>query len=89
MNNHMSQKTLKRIIRWLLLAIVIAYGLSGFGITEFRIVESLTFGLLTKNLAFKIHDILWIPFLVLLTLHIYLSYIIKLKKLKMFEVSRS
>ena len=80
----MSQKTLKSIIRWLLLAVVIAYVISGFGITEFRAVESLTFGLLTKPLAFKIHDILWVPFLILLALHIWFSYIIKLKKLKMF-----
>ena len=75
-------KTLKKVIRWLLLAIVIVYVISGFGITEFRIVESLTFGLLTKNLAFKIHDSLWIPFLVLLALHVCFSYIIRSKKLK-------
>jgi hypothetical protein len=30
-----------------------------------------TFGLLTKPLAFKVHDNLLIPFIVLLGLHIY------------------
>ena len=46
--------------------------ISGFGITEFIIVESITFGLLTKKLAFEIHEYLWIPFTVLLALHVFL-----------------
>lgn len=46
--------------------------LSGFGITKFGIVESLTFGLLTKKLAFEMHEYLWIPFVVLLVLHVFL-----------------
>ena len=48
------------------------YMISGFGITEFRVVEYLTFGLFTKRLAFEIHEYLWIPFVVLLILHIFL-----------------
>ena len=51
-------------------------------ITEYRVVETLTFGLLTKNLAFKIHDILFLPSLILLVLHVCFPYIIKLKKRK-------
>ena len=43
--------------------------ISGFGITESRIVESTTFGLFTKKLTFEIHEYLWIPFTVLLALH--------------------
>ena len=70
----------KRIVHWLLLIVVIAYMISGFGITEFRTVETLTLGLLTKSLAFRIHNNLWIPFIILLGLHIFLTLIGKRKK---------
>lgn len=54
--------------------IVIAiYILTGFGIIEFRVVETITFGLLPKLLAYKIHIVLWIPLLILLALHILVS----------------
>jgi len=56
--------------------------ITGFGITEFRTVETLTFGLLTKNLTFKIHNNLWIPFIILLGLHIFFS-LIKMKEGKL------
>jgi len=61
----------KRIVRWLLFLVAVAFVISGFGITEYRIVESLTFGLLQKNTAFRIHDSLWAPFAVLLLLHVF------------------
>jgi len=67
----MTQQLAKRIVQWLLAIVIIAYIITGFGITEYRIVESLTLGLLTKPLAFKIHNNLWIPFVALLILHIY------------------
>lgn len=63
----------KKIIHWLLFAVVIIYVVSGFGITEYQIVEFLTFGLLTKPLAFQIHNILTIPFLLLLVSHVCLA----------------
>ena len=75
-----SQKLLESIIHWLLTLLVIVYVVTGFGITEFRTVEALTLGLLTKNLAFKIHNNLWIPFIILLGLHIFLSLIRRRKK---------
>ena len=65
-------RLVKRVIQSLLLIVTMVYMISGFGITEFRVVESITFGLFTKKLAFEIHDYLWIPFLVLLVLHIFL-----------------
>ncbi len=70
-----NQRWVKRIIRGLLVVGIIFYGITGFGITEFKIVESLTFGLLTKNLSFRIHTapFIWLPFLVLLVLHIWFS----------------
>jgi hypothetical protein len=58
------------------------YLITGFGITEYRIVESLTFGLLTKSLAQKIHMNIEIPFIVLLVLHIWLLPLLKRFKLK-------
>ena len=71
MKNILIQQNAKRIVYWLLGIVIISYLIIGFGITEYRIVEFLTFGLLTKPLAFKIHNNFWIPFAVLLILHIY------------------
>lgn len=65
----------KRVIHWLLTIVIIIYLVTGFGITESRTVEALTLGLLSKNLAFKIHDSLEIPFIILLILHIGLPFI--------------
>jgi cytochrome b subunit of formate dehydrogenase len=67
----------KKTISWLLTVVVIVYLLTGFGITEYRIVESLTFGLLTKNLAHRIHTNLEIPFIILVVLHIWLLPLLK------------
>jgi thiosulfate reductase cytochrome b subunit len=67
----------KKVIPWLLLAVLALYIITGFGITQFRMVESITFGLLTKNLSFKIHNALTIPFLVLLVMHIVLPYVLR------------
>ena len=71
MSNVVKKKQVKRVTNWLLLAVVVLYVITGFGMTQFRIVEPLTFGLLNRLLAFQIHTYLWIPFLVLLVLHIY------------------
>jgi len=78
--NIANQDLSRRIVHWLLAVLVIIYLVTGFGITEFRTVETLTLGLLTKNLAFKIHNNLWIPFIILLGLHIFLSFIKRRKK---------
>lgn len=60
----------KQVIQYLLLLLMVLYLISGFGITEFRIVEFLTFGVFTKNVAFILHNNLLIPMLILLILHI-------------------
>ena len=72
-----NQQLIRRTIYWLLTVVVIVYLLTGFGITEYRIVESLTFGLLTKNLAHRIHTNLEIPFIILVVLHIWLLPLLK------------
>ena len=68
----------KKIIHWSLLVVIILYVVTGLGITQYRIVEGLTFGLLSKNISFRIHEDLLIPFFVLLILHVTLT----LRKLK-------
>jgi len=75
--NIMKQQLVSRVIKWLLLSVAIVFLITGFGITEYRTIESLTFGLLTKNLAFRIHEGLWIPFIILLVLHICLRLVFK------------
>jgi len=72
-----NQQLVKRLIHWILTALVIIYLITGFGITEYRIVEPLTFGLLTKSLAQKIHINIEIPFIVLLILHIWFLPLLK------------
>jgi thiosulfate reductase cytochrome b subunit len=77
-----NKQIVKRSIQWILTALVIIYLITGFGITEYRIVESLTFGLLTKSLAQKIHINIEIPFIVFLILHIWVLPLVNYLKLK-------
>jgi cytochrome b561 len=69
------QRWAKRVVHWLLIAWVVVLLITGLGITEYNIVERISFGLLNKNLAHRIHTspALWISFLVLLGLHIFFS----------------
>ncbi len=69
----MSIQTVTRIIHWALLLVAVVTVVSGLGITEFRIVQTVTFGVLNKANAFKLHLWVWIPFLVLLTAHVLLT----------------
>jgi cytochrome b subunit of formate dehydrogenase len=73
MNRIINNRLTMRIVRWALAIVTVVFLVSGFGITEFRIVETVTFGLFTKNLAFRIHEIVWVPFVILLVVHIYQS----------------
>ena len=77
-----NQRLVKGTIHWLLTVVAIAYLITGFGITEYRIVETLTFGLLTRSLAHQIHMNLVIPFVVLLVLHIWFLPLVKHFRLK-------
>jgi len=72
----------RRTTYWLLTVVIIVYLLTGFGITQYRTVEPLTFGLLTRNLAHRIHMNLEIPFIVLLVVHIWLLPLVKRFKLR-------
>ena len=57
-------------VAWLLLAVTAVYLVSGFGITNQDIVGALTGGLLGKANAFRLHDVLWLPFILLLVVHV-------------------
>ncbi|MBT4512535.1 MAG: hypothetical protein HOC20_10055 [Chloroflexi bacterium] len=71
-------KWTKRLVRWGLLIVTFLYVITGFGITEYQTVESLTFGVLDKVQSFKIHTSLEIPFISLLVLHIFISPVLRL-----------
>ena len=66
-------RKIKKLIHWSLLASIALYLLTGLGITQYGIMEALTFGLLTKNLSFVIHDYLLWPFIALLAAHLFLT----------------
>ena len=70
---------IRKIIQWLLLAVTVLFLITGFGISEFRVVETVTFGWLSKSWAFRLHDNLWIPFVILLVLHLCLPFVFKRK----------
>jgi len=66
----MNQILVKKIVDWTLYAVTIVYVLTGLGITQYRIIELLTLGLLSKSFSLKIHENLLVPFLILLSMHI-------------------
>ena len=70
MERDVYREAAKAAIRYLLLALTLIYLMSGLGITQYQIVEPLTLGLLTRNLAFRIHDFLLAPFVLLLLAHV-------------------
>ena len=74
-------RIIKTSVDILLMAVIILYILTGYGITNYHIVESITFFVLSKPLSHLIHSNLIIPFVTLLIFHILLSkknYFIKL-----------
>ncbi len=71
MNNVLFHRLARKIVHWLFVVVIALYGVTGYGITHYQVVEQATLGLLSKPWAFRIHDNLMIPFVVLLALHIY------------------
>lgn len=47
--------------------------LTGLGITRWEVITPLTLGLLDKAVSYKLHVLLWGPFLILVVLHVYLN----------------
>ncbi|MBN1431804.1 MAG: hypothetical protein JW931_03430 [Methanomicrobiaceae archaeon] len=71
----MKRRFLKKWAAWLLLLVTVIMLLSGFGITHYWIIGPATLGIIGKAESFRIHTILWAPFLILLILHIYYAKI--------------
>jgi len=69
----MNVRTVSRVVHWSVLVFALLTVVSGLGITEFRTVTELTFGLLNKATANRLHLWSWIPFLVLLVAHVLLT----------------
>ena len=69
----MTKRQLTKLVHWLLLVLTVILVVSGLGITQYQVVSSLTFGLLSKALAFKLHLALWIPFVVVFVAHVLLT----------------
>ncbi len=69
---HLLQCT-KTLIHILLAIVIILFIVTGFGITNFRVVESLTAGILSKPVSFQIHTNLTIPLIILLLLHMFFT----------------
>ncbi len=70
-------KTLTHVLLTVVIIIVI---ITGFGISNYQIIESLTGGTLSKLTSFQIHSNLIIPLIVLLVVHIAFTVGKKLKK---------
>jgi len=67
----MIRSLFKKGLDWALFGMTLIYLLTGLGITQFQIIEDLTFGLLNKNLSLRLHEDLLVPFLILLSLHVF------------------
>jgi hypothetical protein len=57
------------LIHMLLLIVIILFVLTGFGITNYQVIEPATFGALSKLSSYQLHLNLIIPFLILLGAH--------------------
>ncbi len=78
----MEMRKIQNAVHLLVVLLVILYLLTGFGITNYQIVEPLTLGLLGKALSEQIHLALALPFIIVLALHIYFAYFRKKEAMK-------
>jgi uncharacterized membrane protein len=63
-----------RLCGWIALGLLLFTILTGYGITEFRIVKALTFGLLGKASAQRLHPYTEVPMIVLLVIHVGIAF---------------
>ena len=73
-------KVMKTLTHVLLTVVILIFIITGFGISNYQIIESLTSGTLSKLTSFQIHSNLIIPLIILLILHIAFTVGKKLKK---------
>jgi cytochrome b subunit of formate dehydrogenase len=72
-NNKKRKQTIRRIGRifgWLGLGLLLFTLLTGYGIAEFRIVTPLTFNLMNKAVAQRLHSYTEVPMILLLLVHV-------------------
>ena len=69
-------RLLRKSVHYLLLVFTVIFIITGFGITEYRIIESITFSVLTKPVSHLIHSNIIIPFVILF--HAFLLYSLNL-----------
>jgi formate hydrogenlyase subunit 3/multisubunit Na+/H+ antiporter MnhD subunit len=67
-------RIIKMLIHILLIVVIILFIITGFGITDYHIVEQITLGLLTKPLSYTLHVNLILPFFLLLAAHLYFVF---------------
>lgn len=76
MNGLLSERNIRmigRVCGWASALLLLFAVLTGYGISEFRTVTSLTFGILGKATSQKLHHRTDIPLLIFLSVHIGLA----------------
>ncbi|MDG3547516.1 hypothetical protein [Methanobacterium formicicum] len=71
----MDRKTTKKAIHIILMILIVVVIVSGLGITYYRSIEYITGGLLDKTLSFQLHTLLFLPFLLVLLVHLFFSWL--------------
>ena len=76
----MDKKLVIKIVHWGLLVIIIIFIITGLGIARYRIIDSITLGVLSKPLSYQIHTYLIFPLIIFLYLHILVTWKNKKKR---------
>lgn len=71
----MDRKTTKKAVHIILRILIVVVIVSGLGITYYRSIEYITGGLLDKTLSFQLHTLLFLPFLLVLLVHLFFSWL--------------
>jgi hypothetical protein len=67
------QANVRSFVSILLGVVSVLLVISGLGITRFNLITPATLGILDKATAYRIHQYLWGPFLILLIVHVFYS----------------
>lgn len=70
LKNRHNIRRIGRWCGWAALVLLIFTVLTGYGISQFRIVDSLTFGLLNKAASHRLHHYTDVPLIVLMVAHV-------------------
>lgn len=74
---NMDKKIIKKIVHFALIILVLLVIISGLGIIYYQIIYTVTLGILNKDLAFKIHTLIFLPFLIVLVFHSFMSWFLE------------